>query len=320
MSYELTMDSSKLLEPILYGDIFNYPLTMEEVWKFAPIKCTLDEVKKVFATDSLIKEKIAEKDGWCHVKGKDHIVGIRKERLQRSKGLWKKARFVASLIQHTPFVRAIAVSGSLAMDNVRDEDVDIDFLIFTAEKRLWMVFAVLGTLGMLSKGRIICPNYYLSVGHYPLKRKDFFTAREITQAKPLVGFSYYEDFLKHNGWVTNYLPNFNPPHPPFNKGGSRGDYNWGKEVRQRFLPRTIKLVIEWLLKGTLGDMLEKILKTILKSRLYVHHKIFNSEPDRETITNALNEVELRFHGLGHSESILSEFQKRLKEHQCEQSA
>ena len=193
------------------------------------------------------------------------------------------------------------------MNNVR-ADGDIDFLVFTEEKRLWMVFAVLGTLGRLTRGRILCPNYYLSIGHYLLKRQDFFTAREITQAKPLVGFSYYKDFLKLNRWVTNYLPNF--------------DYNlnWGKEIRQWLLPKILKWGIEKLLMGTVGDKLEKILKTILKSRLHTHHKIFNSELDQETLTNALNEVELRFHGLGHRESILSEFQKRVKKHLCEQSA
>ena len=300
------MDSSRLLEPILYGDMFDHPLTIEEIWQFAPIKCTLNEVKTVFATDRLLKEKIAEKDGCCYFKGKDHIVDIRKTRLKRSEGIWKKARFIASLIQHTPFVRAIAVTGSLAMNNVKD-NCDIDFLVFTEEKRLWMVFAVLGTIGRLTKGRILCPNYYLSIGHYPLKRKDFFTAREITQAKPLTGFSYYKDFLKLNRWGTDYSPNFN--------------YNssWGREIRQRLLSRTLKFGIEKLLMGKMGDKLEKILMNILKSRLYVHHKIFNSEPDHETLTNALNEVELRFHGHRHREDILSEFQKRVKEHLCEQS-
>ena len=194
MNYELTMDSSRLLEPILYGDMFDYPLTTEEIWQFAPVECALDEVKTVLATDPLLREKVVEKDGYCCIKGRDRIIDIRKMRLRRSKSLWKKARFIASLIQHTPFVRAIAVTGSLAMNNVRDYG-DIDFLVFTEEKRLWMVFAVLGTLGMLTKGRILCPNYYLSIAHYPLKRKDFFTAREVTQSKPLVGFSYYKDFL-----------------------------------------------------------------------------------------------------------------------------
>lgn len=302
------MDSLKLLEPILYGDIFDYPLTVEEIWQFAPVKCTLNEIKTVFATDRLLKERIVEKDDYYCFKGRDHTVNIRKIRLQHSECLWKKARFIARIIQYMPFVRAIAVTGSLAMNNVRTNGDDIDFLVFTEEKRLWMVFAVLGTLGRLTKGRILCPNYYLSIGHYLLKRQDFFTAREITQAKPMIGFSYYKDFLELNKWVTNYLPNFNC------------NLNWGKEIQQRFLPRILKRCIEKLLTGSMGDKLEKILKTVLKSRLFVHHKIFNSELDQETLANALNEVELRFHGLGHSGGILSEFQKRVKKHLCEQSA
>ncbi|HHT9125784.1 MAG TPA: hypothetical protein ACFYD6_08200 [Candidatus Brocadiia bacterium] len=293
------MDSSRLLEPILYGDMFDHPLTIEEVWQFAPVKCTLDEVKTVFETDSLLKEKIVEKNGCYCFKGRDRIVDIRKMCLQRSEILWKKARFVASLIQYVPFVKAVAITGSLAMNNSRAKG-DIDFFVFTEEKRLWMVFAVLGTLGRLTKGRMFCPNYYLSIGHYPLRRRDFFTAREIAQAKPLIGFSYYKDFLKLNGWVTDYLPNFNC------------NLNWGIEILQHRLPKTLKRVLERLLTGAVGDKLEKIFKTILKSRLHVHHEIFNSELDQETFTNAINEVELRFHGHGHRESILLEFQKRLK--------
>lgn len=301
------MDSSRLLEPILYGDMFDYSPTAEEIWQFAPIKCTLDDVKTLFTTDRLLKEKIVERDGYYCFKGRDRIINTRKVRLQHSEYLWKKARFIARLIQCTPFVRAIAVTGSLAMNNVKANGDDIDFLVFTEEKRLWIVFAVLGTLGRLTKGRILCPNYYLSIGHYLLERKDFFTAREITQAKPLTGSSYYKDFLKLNGWVTNYFPNFN-----YNS-------NWGREIRQRLLPRTLKRGIEKLLMGTVGDKLEKILKSILKSRLYIHYKTFNAELDQETLTNALEEVELRFHALRHRENILSEFQKRVKEHLCKQS-
>lgn len=304
MSYE------RLLEPILYGDMFDYPLTAEEIWQFAPIKCTLEEVKTVFATDSTsggLKEKVVEKDGYYCFKGRDHIINIRMLRLQHSRLLWKKTQFIARLIQYAPFVRAITVTGSLAMNNVRIDSDDIDFFVFTEEKRLWMVFTVLGTLGRLSRGRIICPNYYLSIGHFLLKRRDLFTAREIAQAKPLVGFSYYEDFLRLNKWITNHFPNFNH------------NLNQTEKIHQRPLPRILKLSIEKLLGGTVGDKLEKFLKTILKSRLHVHHKTFNSELDRETLTNALDEVELRFHARRHREDILSEFQKRVKKALCEQS-
>lgn len=297
------MDAARLLEPILYSDMFDYSLTMEEIWMYAPIKCTLDEVKHIFSTDPLLKEKVVEKDGCCYFRGRDHIIEIKKQRLQRSKSLWKKARFVASIIQYTPYVKAIAVTGSLAMNNVKDTD-DIDFLVLTEEKRLWIVFAVLGTLGRLTRRTLLCPNYYLSIEHYPLKRNDLFTAREITQAKPLTGFSYYKDFLKHNKWVSDYLPNF------------AHNSNWGAEIPLRPIPKFLKSVVEKLLKGAMGDKLEEILKTVLKSRLHVHHNIFNSPLDEETLRNALNEVEIRFHALAHRESILSEFQKRLKAHIC----
>jgi len=119
-----------------------------------------------------------------------------------------------------PFIKMVAVTGNLAMRNANQED-DIDFLIITQRKRLWLsrFFAVV-LLELLGKRRRpeekevkdkICLNMFLDEDHLEMseKQQNLFSAHEILQLKSLYEKDdFYDKFLDQNRWVKKFLANW----------------------------------------------------------------------------------------------------------------
>ena len=118
------------------------------------------------------------------------------------------ARYGA-LIAKLPFVRMVAVTGSLAVENAEAAD-DIDYLIVTSKGRLWLPRAMtilVVRLGGL-RGVTLCPNYLLSESALALSERDPYTARELFQMRPLIGHDVHARMLAANMWCRELLPNW----------------------------------------------------------------------------------------------------------------
>jgi hypothetical protein len=164
----------------------------------------------------LVLHHLSEMNGYYTLPGREAIVATRLERQQAACALWPEALRYGRLIAHLPFVRMVAVTGSLAIGNVQN-NADIDYLIVTADDYLWICRAFVIVLVRLAARRNIelCPNYFVSQRALLFPEQNLYTAHELAQMVPLFGLPVYYKMRQLNRWTEAFLPNAGgPPDPP----------------------------------------------------------------------------------------------------------
>ena len=203
-----------ILHTVAYADIFDYPLTVEEVHRYLEVPAPLARVSAVIANGVVGSGRLVWRDGFVSLPGREEIVGVRRHREQRAQALWPPAIRYASLIASFPFVRMVALTGSLALDNA-DDYTDLDYFIVTAPDRLWLCRSLLLIIVRWARrrGDVVCPNYLVSERALALEQRNLFVARELAQMVPLHGLPVYLRMRAANGWSRSYLPNAEGPPP-----------------------------------------------------------------------------------------------------------
>jgi hypothetical protein len=214
---EMPTITQAILWTIAYADVFDYPLTLDEIhWYLWGYSATCEEVEDTLLRRELCPMHLSHvshdatdpHSGYYTLPGRELIVALRHHREGIAVGLWRKAWTYAHLIAQLPYVRMVALTGSLAMGNVQP-GADIDYLIITEQNRLWLCRATVIALGLLAtrQGDIICPNYFLSERALAMTERNLYTAHEIAQMIPLYNVDAYEQIQRSNSWVRHYLPN-----------------------------------------------------------------------------------------------------------------
>lgn len=193
---------------VVYADLFGFVLSPDEIHRdLIRIAVTPAEARE--AVQEAIENGDLVTDGeYVFLPGRGELTEARCERSSLAARLWPAARRFGVLLASLPFVRMVAVTGSLAADNPTP-DADLDFLIVTVPGRLWLVRALSIAVVRLARAVDvqICPNYLLSTHALPLDRDDLFTAHELLQATPIAGDATYRRMLGSNGWARRWLPN-----------------------------------------------------------------------------------------------------------------
>jgi predicted nucleotidyltransferase len=198
-----------ILATLAYFDLFNYPLTADEVFLYLPAKNDYKEFEH--AIRYLVIDRLIYKfDKFYTLKNDCFLIERRcKGNIEAAK-LINTASKVSNLLIRFPYVRGIAISGSLSK-NFADDNSDIDLFIITAKNRLWIARTLMHCFKKLTflvnKQHYFCMNYYIDEQELQIREKNVYTAIEIATLMPLYGDTVFEHFYIANAWTRSFLPN-----------------------------------------------------------------------------------------------------------------
>lgn len=194
-----------ILLTIAYADVFDYPLTAQEIHRYlSGWRATPEQVNRALHnSDAIVRIEMY----YC-LPGRENIIRLRKKRKENSERLWRPALRYGRQIARLPFIRMVAVTGSLAMNNTAGH-ADIDYLVVTEPGHLWLGRALVLILRRLAllEGINLCPNYLITRRALHFPDQNLYTAHELAQMIPVSGLDIYEEIRKQNQWVKDYLPN-----------------------------------------------------------------------------------------------------------------
>lgn len=218
------MLSKAVLATIVYYDTLDYPLTAFEVWKHLLVP----EGDEAFPTasflsvsrvlDTLTAEgRVIEADGFWMLTGRSALVT---ERIRRERTAVAKLKRASRLIRRSswlPYIRMIALTGSLSMKQ-GDRESDWDFLVVMKSGAVWtgrfLLTLWLTLLGQRRHGDKIpdraCLNCYLTDEHLEVPLRDVFSSHEYRFLYPIIGRNTARSFELANRWMRRYRPHFTP--------------------------------------------------------------------------------------------------------------
>ncbi len=281
-----------IIKSICYSDIFGFPLTPEEIARFAQVKITPEQAADRLTNNLSLRKIVKERDGYYFIDGREGNVGLRQEREAESKKQLRTALKRLIPIQGIPFLRMAAITGALAAFNSPAGD-DIDLLIITSRSRTWTAYLSLRLWRRFGHNPDVCFNIFLTEGDLVFHNENLFFAREILGSLPVFNNGAFEDFVGANPWVFDVFPSFFTDR-------TRQEYKL--PLSPRWLRRQRRL--EFLLTGPLGDLLE-LLARKMQSRILI-----NAAPDA-AMNARRNRIKLHKHD--NRSPILDRYEQRCRE-------
>ncbi|WP_259068663.1 nucleotidyltransferase domain-containing protein [Mucilaginibacter sp. X4EP1] len=208
---DLSVIKENILATLAYFDMFNYPLTRAEIYLFLKSKHDYELFEDALKC-LLDGGSIHQFDKFYTLKNDQYLIVRRNDGNKRAADLIKVAEKVGNLLIRCPFVRGIAISGSLSK-NFADEESDVDLFIITEKNRLWVARTIMHCFKKLAflvhKEHLFCMNYYIDMEGLEIPEKNIYTAIEVGTLIPLQGDVIFEKFYAANVWTREFLPNKN---------------------------------------------------------------------------------------------------------------
>lgn len=235
------------------SDYLNFPFTVEEVADyFLPkMNITSEQLRSMIMAGNFHDLPLHVRNGYL-VTDVTQSTSSRLEREQMSAAKLDSASRFARLLQRSvPFIRTVAVTGSVAYGSADRWD-DIDLFIVTKRNRLWLTALMTLLLVRLNKLLRLRPSHLspfcLSYVHdesgfakeSQMNRTNPLFARELLKAKPIAGADEYRKLLENNDWVRSF---YSTPYAAKLQGLARE--NGAGEIRFEGEPRGLSWIFNW---------------------------------------------------------------------------
>lgn len=208
-TYLVDLIEQKIIDTILYFDVFNYPLTKEEIYNFLSLKITYEEYDEALLKLIELNQITLTNNFYILKHQNELIIKKRYEANKFARDAFELINPIAKVIYKIPFTTGIFISGSLSK-NYFDNNSDYDFFIVTNKNRLWICrtyFTIFYKLLPKQKKKFYCLNYFVSENDLKISDQNIFVATELATLIPIVNKNSYEKLLSENNWYKGYLPN-----------------------------------------------------------------------------------------------------------------
>lgn len=281
-----------VLRSVVYASLFDYPLTLPQLCATL-VEVPADEgtVAAWWRDSRFLRAAVEYRDGWYFPAGRADLIATRARREALSRDLLDAEQRLLSMVASIPFVRMVAVSGSLAHLNA-ERSADLDLFVITAPHRVWSVTLVVLVIARLRGWRRrMCLNYVISESALAIEPADLFSANQIIHLRPFHGHEVFTRFLEANHFVRELYPNF--------AISADGSSPGARPAARRF-------AIERLLSATLAPVIE------LGARaLYGWHLRRRSATWRSRDQVRLERECLKLHTTSHRADTLARFEEAM---------
>lgn len=241
-----------VVRTVAYSDVFEYPLRDFEVHRYLHgLRVSLDATVAALARSTTPDGPLSHRDGFYTLRGRERLVETRRARAARAARIWPAAIRYGQIIAGMPFIRMVAVTGSLTWDNV-PPSADIDYVIVAEPDHLWKARWLLAVLRRVARleGVNLCPNCMVTKHALTVWDRDIYVAYELAGMRPIAGLGMYRRLKRANPWTADFLPNAHSElRPPLVAIPSE------PTVSQRFLTKLSGLS-EDMLRSRFGALLE----------------------------------------------------------------
>lgn len=262
------------------SEYLKFPFTVEDVANYFLPKSNLtpQQLESMLTNGEFDDLGFKVRDGYL-ITSDDQTQLSRSEMEQTSADKLNSAGSFANLLVRTiPFIRTVAVTGSVAYGSATKWD-DIDLFIVTQRNRLWISALLTLVLVRLNKLLILRPPHLslfcLSYVHdeqgflreSQRNRSNPLFARELLKAKPVAGTDEYRKMLRENEWVAEFYSR-----PYLKKLRSLSGQLNGTTISEEAGSPTLSFLMVWV-----EGMTYAILSRYLRMRAYLTNLKLKSE-------------------------------------------
>jgi len=218
-AHQWTELQTAIVKTVVFFDMFSYPLTGYELWRYLGVATDFTAVEKEL---KLLVELgfLGGKQGFYFFPGQEHLLAIRKQRYHFTNRKLKIAQRAVRLFRLLPTVKFVALSNLIGRHNLRDGS-DIDIFIIAQKNRIWITrLFCAGLMKILhqrptasSKRDKICLSFYIDADHLDLRGladgpDDDYFHYWLAGLYPLYDAgAYHHQLIAANDWLDHYMPN-----------------------------------------------------------------------------------------------------------------